>query len=457
MFFETVNPFSGDTIKRYKYCEQNEILEAIEKAHKEFLTWEKTNYEHRSKLINNVANILVKNKDEYAQIMSMEMGKPISVSIGEVEKCAVLCKYYAEHAEGFLKPETINTDASNSFITFEPLGIIFAVMPWNFPFWQVFRYAVPALLAGNGCLLKHAPNVPECALAIERIFRDAGFPDNIFTSVFVDIPLVETIISHPSVKGVTLTGSERAGSSVASLAGKYLKKTVMELGGSDPYIILEDADMDTAVDTCVTSRLINSGQTCISAKRFIVVESRLDEFTKLFIEKMGKVEFGDPMDEKTQYGPMARRDLCDNLHRQVEDSIKLGAKCLFKGKIPDKNPAGTFYPVIVLSNVREGMPAYDEELFGPVSVIYSAKDEEDAIRIANDTPYGLGAAVFTTDTERGTRIAAKKLNAGLCFVNDFVKSDPRLPFGGINRSGYGTELSTYGIKEFVNIKTVSVK
>ena len=457
MFFETINPYSGDVIKKYRYCNESEILEAIDNVHDKFLNWEKTDLKYRAKLMKNVAELLEKNKDEYAQIMSMEMGKPISVSRGEAEKCSALCQYYVENTESFLRPETIKTEASNSFITFEPLGIIFAVMPWNFPFWQVFRYAVPALMAGNGCLLKHAPNVPECALAIERIFKEAGFPENIFKSVFVDIPLVETIISHPFIKGVTLTGSERAGTSVASLAGKYLKKSVMELGGSDPYVVLEDADMEQTVEICVSSRLINSGQTCISGKRFIVVKSRLEEFTKLFIEKMSRITFGNPMDEETKYGPMARRDLRDNLAGQVEKSIELGAKCLFKGDLPLENPAGTFYPVVVLTNVEKGMPAYDEELFGPVSVIYPAKTKEEAIKIANDTPYGLGAAVFTSNIEEGIRLATKELNAGVCYVNDFVKSDPRLPFGGINRSGYGTELSSYGIKEFVNIKTISVK
>jgi succinate-semialdehyde dehydrogenase / glutarate-semialdehyde dehydrogenase len=456
MFFESVNPYTGKVIKKYKYLNEHKINSVIEHTNAAFLEWKQTSIKHRTDLLKTAAEILVERRKEFGEIMAMEMGKPISVGRGEAEKCAWVCNYYVENAEGFLKDEKIETEAQKSFACFEPLGLIFAVMPWNFPFWQVFRFAAPALMAGNGCLLKHAPNVPECALAIESVFREAGFPKHIFSSMFVDIPLVENIIGHPFVRGVTLTGSERAGTSVAGLAGKYLKKSVMELGGSDPYIVLEDADMELAVETCITSRLVNSGQTCISGKRFIIVKSRLKEFEKLFVEGMSKISFGNPMDDDVKYGPLARYDLRDNLHRQVEESIKMGAKCLFKGEVPS-DTHGAFYPAVVLNNVKKGMPAFDEELFGPVAVIVSAENEQDAINIANDTCYGLGAAVFTADTEKGARIAAKELNAGACAVNDLVRSDPRMPFGGINRSGYGCELSYYGMKEFVNIKSVYVK
>jgi len=456
MFFESVNPYNGKVIGKYKYLNEDEIKNLIEQTHAAFIGWKRTSFKYRTDLLKKAAEILIARKKEFSEIMAMEMGKPVSVGRGESEKCALVCNYYAENAEAFLKDEIIETEAQKSFACFEPLGVIFAVMPWNFPFWQVFRFAAPALMAGNGCLLKHAPNVPGCALAIESVFREAGFPEYIFLSMFVDLPLVENIIAHPFVKGITLTGSERAGQSVATLAGKYLKKSVMELGGSDPYIILEDADLKSAVETCIISRLVNSGQTCISGKRFIVVKSRLKEFKKLFVEGMSEILFGNPMDEKVKYGPLARNDLRDNLHRQVEESIKMGAKCLFKGETPDDSN-GVFYPAVVLTNVKKGMPAFDEELFGPVAAILTAEDEQDAINIANDTCYGLGAAVFTADIENGTRIAAKELNAGACAVNDFVRSDPRMPFGGINRSGYGCELSYYGMKEFVNVKSVYVK
>ncbi len=456
MFFKTINPYTGKVLKKYRYLDKHEIVNVIENTNAAFLEWKKTTIQHRAGLLKKAEKILVERKKEFGELMAMEMGKPVAVGRGESVKSASVCNYYAENAEIFLKDEVIETEAQRSFACFEPLGLIFAVMPWNFPFWQVFRFAAPALMAGNGCLLKHAPNVPECSLAIENIFREAGFPKHIFSSMFVDIPLVENIISNPFVKGVTLTGSERAGTSVASLAGKYLKKSVMELGGSDPYIVLEDADIKSAVETCIISRLVNSGQTCISGKRFIVVKSCIKEFEELFVEGMRKVRFGNPMDENVKYGPLARYDLRDNLHRQVKESIKLGAKCLFKGDITNDSQ-GAFYPAVVLSNVKKGMPAFDEELFGPVAAIISAEDERDAINIANDTCYGLGAAIFTRNIEKGTRIASKELNAGACAVNDFVRSDPRLPFGGINRSGYGCELSHYGMKEFVNVKSIYVK
>ena len=387
--------------------------------------------------------------------MTLEMGKPIAQSRAEVEKCAWVCEYYAENAEKFLSDELITTDASKSFVTFQPLGVVLAVMPWNFPFWQVFRFAAPSLMAGNSGILKHASNVSGCALAIEEVFREAGFPKNLFKTILVPSSEMESVIKNEKIKAVTLTGSVPAGKSVAKTAGSVLKKTVMELGGSDPYVILEDADLEMAAETCVNARLINGGQSCIAAKRFIVVEKIYNEFEKLFVEKMKSKKMGDPFDESNDLGPQASVSLRDDLHKQVEKSIKLGAELLLGGKIPEIK--GAYYPPTVLSNVKKGMPAYDEELFGPVAAIIKSKDETEAIKIANDTIFGLGAAVFTSDMKRGEKIAKEKLQAGCCFVNAFVKSDPRLPFGGIKESGYGRELSAFGIKEFVNIKTIYIK
>jgi succinate-semialdehyde dehydrogenase/glutarate-semialdehyde dehydrogenase len=353
-----------------------------------------------------------------------------------------------------LQPEMIRTDASKSYVSFHPLGIVLAIMPWNYPFWQVFRFAAPALMAGNAAVLKHASNVPGCALAIDRIFKEAGLPENLFHSLLVSSGQIDSLIEHPLIRAVTLTGSTTAGMAVASKAGQMLKKTVLELGGSDPYIILEDADLDRTVETCVAGRLLNSGQSCIAAKRFIVVESISKRFESLFAEKMRAKKTGDPMNENVEVGPLARFDLRENLHRQVTQSVDKGARCLLGGGIPEGD--GVFYPPTVLTDVQKGMPTFDEETFGPVAAIITVKDEQDAVRVANDSRFGLGAAVFTENIERGERIARDELQAGSCFVNAFVKSDPRLPFGGIKESGYGRELSPYGIKEFVNIKTVYI-
>jgi succinate-semialdehyde dehydrogenase/glutarate-semialdehyde dehydrogenase len=387
--------------------------------------------------------------------MTDEMGKPLKDALAEVEKCAWVCDYYAENTAKFLEDELVNTDATKSFVRYQALGLVLAVMPWNFPFWQVFRFAAPALMAGNGALLKHASNVPGCAAAIEEAFNECGVPKGLFTNLHIPSDRVGDLIRHPLVKAVTLTGSDAAGRSVAKIAGECLKKTVLELGGSDPYIVLEDADLELAAETCKNSRLINAGQSCISAKRMIVVSAVYDDFIKLFKEKMAAVTFGDPNDDSSGIGPMARADLRDELHAQVEKSIEKGAECILGGQVPDR--VGAFYPPTILTNVKPGMPAYEAELFGPVAAVIQAKDEDEAIRIANDTGFGLGAAVFTQDVNKGERIAAEFLQAGSCFVNGPVKSDPRLPFGGIKESGYGRELSHFGIKEFVNIKTVWVK
>ncbi|MDH3268803.1 MAG: NAD-dependent succinate-semialdehyde dehydrogenase [Ignavibacteria bacterium] len=452
---QSVNPANLQTIKTYPQMQPSAVNKILDLTNRAFEEWKDTSFDHRSKLMINAADVLRSNKEEYSKLMTLEMGKPISQSRAEVEKCAWVCEYYAENAEKFLADEIIETDASKSFVTFRPLGIVLAVMPWNFPFWQVFRFAAPGLMAGNAGILKHASNVSGCALAIEEVFRKAGFPENLFRTILVPSSQMEEVIKNEKIKAVTLTGSVPAGKAVAKTAGSVLKKTVMELGGSDPYVILEDADLEMAAETCVTARLINGGQSCIAAKRFIVVEKVYDSFEKLFVAKMKSKIMGDSFDESNHLGPQANVSLRDELHAQVEKSIELGAKLLLGGKIPVTD--GAWYPPTVLSNVKRGMPAFDEELFGPVAALIKAKDEAEAIQIANDSIFGLGAAVFTRDVLRGEKIAKEKLLVGCCFVNAFVKSDPRLPFGGIKESGYGRELSSFGIKEFVNIKTVYIR
>jgi succinate-semialdehyde dehydrogenase/glutarate-semialdehyde dehydrogenase len=455
MMIQSINPTNGKLIQSYGEHTDPEVQQCLVAANETFLARRRVSFDERAKYLKAAAEILRKRKEEYGKLMAIEMGKPIAQGIAETEKCAWVCDYYAENAEKFLSPEIIHTDATKSFITYKPLGILLAVMPWNFPFWQVFRAAAPALMAGNAVVLKHASNVSGCALEIERVFCDAGIPDGLFKTLLLKSSRVGKLIEHPLVKAVTITGSTAAGKAVASKAGEMLKKSVLELGGSDPYVVLEDANLAEAVATCVTSRLINNGQSCIAAKRFIVVESVRKQFEELYVARMNAQRVGDPLDPSVQVGPMARHDLRDELHDQVKRSVALGARVLCGGEIPDGN--GAFYPPAVLTDVKKGMPAYDEELFGPVAAIISANDEADAIRIANDSVFGLGAAVFTSDVKRGERIAEEELEAGSCFVNAFVKSDPRLPFGGINESGYGRELSTFGIREFVNIKTVYVK
>jgi len=455
MKIKAVNPATGETIKVYEEMPPERVRGAIEKSHQAFLGWRRTSFAERARLMKKAARILRDKAEDYARLMAQEMGKPIKSGRGEAAKCAWGCDYYADNAEEFLQPEAIDTDASKSFVIFQPLGVVLAVMPWNFPFWQVFRFAAPALMAGNAVVLKHASNVPGCALAIEDIFRKAGFPANTFTTLLVSSSQVDAIIENPLVKAATLTGSTEAGRAVSRKAGEMIKKTVLELGGSDPYLILEDADLEAAATACVASRLVNSGQSCIAAKRLVVVQSQRQRFEEIVVERMRAEKMGDPMEENTTIGPLAHHDLRDNLHRQVLESIEKGAKCLLGGQVPEGT--GAFYPPTVVTSVKRGMPVYDEELFGPVAAIISVKDEEEAIRVANDSRFGLGAAIFTRDVAKGERIAASEIEAGCCFVNAFVQSDPRLPFGGVKESGYGRELSHYGIKEFVNIKTVVVK
>ena len=453
MTITAINPVTGSEGKRYKEMDSREVREILDRTREVFEKWRDTGFPERAVRMKRAGKILRQRKEDYARLMADEMGKPLKQGRGEIEKCAWVCDYYADCAAKFLADEVMDSNAKKSYVSYQPLGIVLAVMPWNFPFWQVFRFAAPGLMAGNAAVLKHAANVPGCALAIEEVFEQADFPKDLFRTLLIGSKDVKEVIENPLVKAVTLTGSTPAGKAVASAAGGVLKKTVLELGGSDPYVILKDADLVKAVEACVTSRLIANGQSCIAAKRFIV-ESIADEFTRMFVETMKTKKMGDPLEEDTDVGPQAREDLRDDLHRQVRESVGKGAKLLLGGEVPEGE--GAFYPPTVLTDVTKGMPAFDEELFGPVAAIIRVKDEDEAIAVANDTIFGLGAAIFTSDERKGEKIARGEFQAGSCFVNAFVKSDPRLPFGGIKESGYGRELSRHGIREFVNVKTVYV-
>jgi succinate-semialdehyde dehydrogenase/glutarate-semialdehyde dehydrogenase len=451
---ESINPATGAAIARYDEMDAAAVDRAVEAAHAAFLSWRDASFAERAAVTRSAGRLLRERRRDYAELMGREMGKVLAGGLAEVDKCAAACDFYAEHAAAFLAPEEVPTEASHSFVSCEPLGAVLAVMPWNFPFWQVFRFAAPNLMAGNAGLLKHASNVPGCALAIQQLWRDAGLPAGLFQALLVPNHDVGRILEHPRVAAATLTGSTPAGRAVAAKAGAQLKKTVLELGGSDAYLILADADLDHAVATCVESRLINSGQSCIAAKRFLFPRHLAADVERRFVAGMSGKVMGDPLREGTEIGPLARRDLRDQLHAQVEASRRAGARCLLGGEVP-AGP-GAFYPPTVLAGVGPGMPAYEEELFGPVAALIPVAGEEEAIRVANDSAFGLGAAVFTADPRRGEAVA-RRLDAGSCFVNSLVKSDPRLPFGGIKQSGYGRELGSFGIREFVNLKTVYVR
>lgn len=454
MAFTSVNPSTGETVATYESMDEAAALSAVDRAQEAFQSWRLRGYGDRAGLLRNASALLRAEAPALARLMALEMGKPIRDGRAEVEKCAQGCDHFAAQAAVYLAPEPVKTEARLSQVVFNPLGVILAIMPWNFPLWQVFRFAAPALMAGNACLLKHASNVQGCAAAVEDIFRRAGFPPGLFRNLPVSADRAVRILEHPAVRAVTLTGSVEAGRAVAAKAGSLLKKSVMELGGSDAYLVLEDADLELAASTCARSRLINGGQSCISAKRFLVVESVHERFLALFRAALEKTRPGDPLSEDTGMGPLARLDLREELHRQVEESVSKGAVLRLGGRIP-AGP-GAFYPPTLLAGVKPGMPAFDEEMFGPVAAVISVRDEAEALRLANAGRFGLGAAVFTRDRERGERLAALELEAGNCFVNALVRSDPRLPFGGVKESGFGRELSHYGIREFVNIKTVWV-
>jgi len=448
---QSVNPHSGQVIRSYESQDDAEVDRLLGAAETAFHEWKKSSFAHRAQLMKAAGATLRQRKEQLAELMADEMGKVLRDGIAEIEKCAGCCDYYADNAQRFLANQSVPTDAEDSYIAFDPLGPVLAIMPWNFPFWQVFRFAAPALMAGNVGVLKHASNVSGCALAIQDVFQTAGFPRQTFTSLLIDSKRVERVIRHPAIKAVTLTGSTPAGRSVAGTAGAELKKTVLELGGSDAYLVLDDADLQAAVDICVKSRLINAGQSCIAAKRFIVVKGLRTQFEQAYAARFEKIRYGNPRDAASDIGPMARIDLRDEIHRQVEESLRQGARLLTGGKIPAGE--GAYYPPTVLTDVRPGMLAFDEEIFGPVAAIIEAKDEEHAIELANRSPFGLGAALFTRDKQRADRIA-RRIDAGSVFVNAFVKSDARLPFGGVKHSGYGRELSWFGIQEFVNVKTI---
>jgi succinate-semialdehyde dehydrogenase/glutarate-semialdehyde dehydrogenase len=445
MPIQSQNPYTEKVEKTFKVMSDKEVIRHIDRAQNAFILWREVPMKKRAQLMHNLAKILRKNKQAYGLLITREMGKPLGQSIAEIEKCALTCDYYADNAETFLKGEAYDSEFKHARIEYEPMGVIFAVMPWNFPFWQVLRFAAPTIMAGNTGILKHASNVPQCALAIQDAFKQAGFPDGVFVTLLVDSSQAEKIIANPHVKAVTLTGSEYAGSKVAEIAGRNIKKTVMELGGADPFIILKDADLEKAADAAVKSRMINTGQSCIDAKRFIIEQSVADKVIPMLVARMKKLVMGDPMDAGTEVAPLARKDLRDELHEQVKQSVKRGAYALFGGEIPKR--AGYFY---------EPMPASDAELFGPVMSILIAKDESEAITIANDHIYGLGAAVWSKNEKRAFRVA-RALEAGMVAINDYSKSDPRFPFGGTKKSGYGRELSSHGIKEFVNVKTIVAK
>ena len=448
--FKSIHPFDQSLVEEFPLMTSSDVQTKLSLASKAFADWKKTSFAHRSSLMLKVASIIRNNKDEYARTITLEMGKLFSEAKAEVEKSATACEYFAQHAEEFLKDQTIVTEAKRSFVAFQPVGALLAIMPWNFPFWQVFRFAAPALMAGNVGLLKHAPNVTTCSLMIEGIFLEAGFPPGVFQSLVIDVNLVESIISSDIIQGVALTGSEAAGSQVGSIAGKNIKRTVLELGGSDAFIVLPDADLERTVKIATQSRMQNVGQSCIAAKRFIVLEDVKEKFLAQFADSIQSLVQGDPFNEKSTLGPLARLDLAEKLEVQLKKSIDAGAKLLVGGK---RN--GCNFQATLLDNVRPGMAAFEEETFGPLAAVITARTEEEAIALANRTRYGLGATVWTQDLKTGERIA-RELDSGSVLINSLMRSDVRLPFGGVKKSGYGRELSEFGIKEFVNVKTISL-
>ncbi|GAB4343140.1 MAG: NAD-dependent succinate-semialdehyde dehydrogenase [Flammeovirgaceae bacterium] len=444
----SINPYNGEHIAEYDTWDIKKLENSFLYASSAYKRWKKTSLEERASKMLVLSEKLLENKIHYARLISLEMGKLIQEAIAEVEKCASVCKYYAENASSILEEKHYQTEAKESYLRYEPIGAVLGIMPWNFPFWQVFRYAVPVMMAGNVTLLKHAPNVWSCALALEQLFEEVGFPKGVFQSVFIEIDLVEKIISNPLVQGVTFTGSEKAGRSVASLAGKYGKKSVLELGGSDAFVVLKDADLNLAAKTAVQSRMANAGQTCIAAKRWIVEEVVADDFIQLALNHISSLKIGNPLEQNTTFAPMARLDLAENVERQYWASLKAGAKSL----LPHQRQ-GTHYSPNLITNVLPSTTAFEEEIFGPLAVVISAQNETEAIDLANQTSFGLGASLWTKDLDKVKKLVPE-IDAGSVFVNSLVKSDPRMPFGGIKRSGYGRELGVYGLYEFSNIKTV---
>ncbi len=448
---ESINPATEEALATFDELNPQQIEDAIASAHLAWKEWSRTPLSERGQAMHRVASYLRENKPRYSRLITLEMGKPLAEAEGEIEKCAWACDFFADNAERFLSPQRVKSNATESYVAFEPLGVLLAIMPWNFPFWQVFRFAAPGMMAGNTALLKHASNVPQCSLAIEEAFRGGGLPEGAFRSLLVRGSAVEAIIADPRVKAISLTGSSATGAHVASHAGRALKKSVLELGGSDPFIVLADADLHAAAATAVRSRFQNVGQSCIAAKRFIIVEEVADEFERLFAQEVSALRVGDPLDRETQVGPMARGDLRDALDEQVRLSVQQGAKALAGGE--RVSGPGYFYQPTVLTNLSPQMPVCAEETFGPVAAVIRVKDADEAIMVANDTPFGLGANLWTRDFDTA-RSLARRIEAGSVFINGMVASDPRLPFGGVKQSGYGRELSEFGIREFVNIQTV---
>ncbi len=449
----TVNPATGELVKSFEALTPAEIEQKLETAATAFAAFCHSPLSERSRWLIRAAEILDSEKDTFGRLMTLEMGKTLRAAVQEAEKCAVGCRYYAEHAAAFLQDEVIPTSAARSFVRYQPLGPVLAVMPWNFPFWQVFRFAAPALMAGNVSLLKHASNVPQCALAIENVFRRAGLPDGVFQTLLIGADQVNAIIADPRVAAVTLTGSLAAGQSVAAAAGKAIKKSVLELGGSDPFIVMPSADLEGAVHTAVQARTINNGQSCIAAKRFIVHDSIASQFVRLFVARMESLKIGDPRDPRTDIGPLATPQVLADLQHQIEETINKGATCLLGGRA--LAGPGNFFPPTVLTSIPKSSPAYSEELFGPVASVFTVNSPEAAVQLANDTCFGLGAVAWTNDP-RERELFINDLQSGLVFINGMVASDPRLPFGGIKQSGYGRELSHHGLREFVNAKTVCI-
>ncbi len=455
MRFETINPVNNQLVKRYPVHSWRQAQAIIKKTESGFDINRTGTIAIRSKRMNALADLLENKKLFCAQIITLEMGKPIKESIAEIEKCVKCCRYYAENAKFFLAEQTVTTSYSSSMISYQPLGVVLAIMPWNFPFWQVFRAVVPAIMAGNVVLLKHAANVPQCAKLIEDLFLQATFPEGVLQNLFIDHNKIKWVIESQQIAAVTLTGSETAGSKIGELAGRSIKKTVLELGGSDPFIVLEDANVKEAARTAVRARMTNCGQSCIAAKRFIVMETVFSDFVREYVDELLQLKMGDPTDASVDIGPMARQDLADNLEKQVKESMRLGAQALIGGGKPH-GAFGAFFNPTLLVKVRPGMPVFDQEVFGPVASVITAKTVNEAIELANKTKYGLGASIWTTDTDKALRLA-RQIQAGSVFINEMVVSHPGLPFGGIKQSGYGRELGEFGVKEFTNVKTIVVK
>ena len=454
MPIQSINPLNNQVIQTFEEHNDAYVQKALAQAEEAYQQGKQLSFEERAQRMHRVAELLRKNKAQYGQMMTDEMGKTRQQAIGEVEKCSMCCDYFANHAAQFLANEPLSVEEGEAYVAYDPIGAVLAIMPWNFPFWQVIRFAAPNLMAGNVGLLKHAPNVPQCALALESVFQEAGFPSGAFQALLIDHERVGGLLEDDRIKAVTLTGSDRAGSAVAKQAGEQIKKTVLELGGSDPFIVLSDADVAQAAEVAVKARMQNCGQSCIAAKRFIVEASVADAFTEQLVEKMGALQQGDPNDDATDYGPMAREDLAETLLKQVQDSVSKGAKVLLGGDRPTRE--GAFFNATVLTDIPTNAPAYREELFGPVASVFVVADAQEAIRLANDSPYGLGSSLWTKDMEKAKQLA-RQIESGAVYINQMMASHPAVPFGGIKRSGYGRELSHLGIREFMNQKTVWVK